>query len=122
MQYQNAQAGYSVEYPSDWTVTESVGQNGEFITTFKLPKEEQAVTVNVLTGEAVVQETPDMPNTRCEQITISGVSGQHCFDTLNFSVSTTFTGHGRQYSLVTVGKHPDETVYQHFLDSFVVTP
>jgi hypothetical protein len=121
-EYQNAQAGYSVQYPSGWAVTESVGQNGEFTSAFKATDSEQGVTVNVLTSEAVVAQTSDMPNTRCQQVTISGLAGLRCFDTLNFSISTTFTGHGRQFSIVTLGKHPDETVYQHFLDSFVVTP
>jgi hypothetical protein len=121
-EYQNAQAGYSAQYPSDWTVTESVGQNGELIIAFKAPAGEQGISVNIPTSEAVVEGSPDIPNTRCQQVTISGFAGLRCFDTLTFNTSTTFTAHGRQYSIVTFGKHLDETVYQHFLDSFTVTP
>lgn len=116
--YQHAQAGYSVEYPADWTVTESAGQ----ITMFVAPNGEQGITVNVQNSEAVAESTPDLPNTRCEPVTVSGLAGQRCFDTLTFTISTTFTGPARQYAIVTFGKQPDEAVYQHFLDSFVVTP
>jgi hypothetical protein len=116
--YQNTQAGYSVQYPSDWAVNESVGPSGEFITTFRAPNDEQGITVNVLKSEAIVEEIPDMPNTRCQQITISELTGLRCFDSLTFSISTTLIGHGRQYAIVAFGKHPDENIYQGFLESF----
>jgi hypothetical protein len=120
--YQNAQAAYSAQYPSDWSVTENVGQNGEYRTTFKAPNDEQSIIVTVLYSDAVREVTPDLPNTRCQQVTVSGRSGQRCLDTLNFSISTTIIADRRQYSIVALGKHPDETLYQRFLDSFMAAP
>ena len=120
--YQNTQAGYSVQYPSDWTVNEIVGKNGELITTFTMPNNQQGITVSVLNGEAVVGEIPDMPNTRCQQVTVSGLSGRRCFDTIASSISTTFSDHGKQFDIVAFGKYPDQDIYQGFLESFNVTP
>jgi len=120
--YTNLQAGYSAKYPADWTVNESVGGNGELVTMFMAPDNAQGLSVNVLNGETIVEESPDMPNTRCRQVTISGASGQRCFDTLAFSLSTTFSGHDKQFAVVSIGKHPDETIYQSFLENFTMNP
>lgn len=120
--YHNTQVGYSAEYPADWTVNESVGVNGELITTFMAPNDGQGIIVSVLNNEAAVEEILDMPNTRCEQVTISGLSGRRCFDTLAFNFSTTFINQGKQYTIASSGKHPDQNIYQHFLESLTVTP
>mgnify|MGYP001388038261 CR=1 FL=1 len=120
--YQNTQAGYSANYPADWTVNESVGINGELITTFMAPNDGQGIVVSILNGEAAAEEIPDMPNTRCQQVTISELSGQRCLDTLAFNFSTTFIDQGKQYTITSSGKHPDENTYQNFLENFSVTP
>jgi hypothetical protein len=120
--YINAQAKYSIQYPEDWTVSESVGINGELITSFIAPNDGQGIVVSVLNSEAAVEEIPDMPNTRCEEITISGSSGRRCFDTLNFSLSTTLVNQGKQYAITSSGKRPDQEIYQHFLESFALIP
>jgi len=120
--YHNTEAGYSASYPADWTVNESVGINGELITTFMEPNNEQGIVVNVPNGEAAVEEIPDMPNIRCQQVTISGLSGRRCLDTLTFNFSTTFIDQGKQYTIASSGKHPDQNIYQRFLDNFTVTP
>jgi hypothetical protein len=120
--YHNTEAGYSAEYPADWTVNESAGINGEFITTFTAPNDGQGIVVSIQNGEAAVEEIPDMPNTRCQPVTISGLSGRRCFDTIASSISTTFLAHGRKYTVTTFGKHLDQNIYQSFLESFTVTP
>ena len=120
--YHNTEAGYSAEYPADWTVNESAGINGEFITTFTAPNDGQGIVVSIQNGEAAVEEIPDMPNTRCQPVTISGLSGRRCFDTIASSISTTFLAHGRQYTVTTFGKHLDQNIDQRFLESFTATP
>ena len=120
--YDNSQAGYSAKYPADWAVNENVGTNGELITMFMASKDGQGIVVSVLNSDAAVEEIPDMPNTRCQQVTISGLSGRRCFDTLTFNFSTTFISQGKQYAIASSGKHPDQDMYQHFLESFAVTP
>jgi hypothetical protein len=120
--YQNTQIGYSAEYPADWTVNESAGINGELITTFMAPTDGQGIVVSILNDEAAVEEIPDMPNTRCQPVTISGYPGRRCFDTVAFSISTTFLGQGKQYAIAAFGKHPDQNIYQRFLESFTLTP
>jgi hypothetical protein len=120
--YLNTQAKYSIKYPEDWTVNENVGVNGELMTTFMAPDNGQGMIVSVLNSDAVVEENPDMPNTRCEEITISGLSGWRCFDTLNFNLSTTFINQGKFYAITSSGKRPDQDIYQHFLESFALIP
>ena len=120
--YHNIEAGYSASYPAGWTVNESVGINGELITTFMEPNNGQGIVVNIPNGEAAVEEIPDMPNIRCQQVTISGLSGRRCLDTLTFNFSTTFIDQGKQYTIASSGKHPDQNIYQRFLDNFTVTP
>lgn len=120
--YDNTQAGYRAQYPADWIVKESIGTNGEFVTTFMAPDNRQGLTVTVLIGKATVEEFPDMPNTRCQAVTVSGFPGQRCLDTLASSISTTFSGNSKQFAIVAIGKKPDQAIYQTFLENFTVTP
>jgi hypothetical protein len=120
--YHNTEAGYRAEYPVDWTVNESTGKNGELITTFTLPDDGQEIVVSIQNGETAGEEIPDMPNTHCQPVTISGLSGRRCLDTIASTTSTTLFGNGKQYTIATFGKHLDQAIYQRFLESFAVTP
>lgn len=120
--YSNTQAGYSAQYPADWTVEESIGVNGELVTIFMAPDNRQGLSVTVLNGETTGGEIPDLPNTRCKPIMISGLPGQRCLDTVASSISTTFSGNNKQFAIVTIGKKPDQNFYQSFLENFTVTP
>jgi hypothetical protein len=120
--YHNTEAGYNAAYPVDWSSNESAGVNGEFVTTFTAPIAGQGIVVSIQNGETAVEEITDMPNTRCQPVTISGFSGRRCFDTLASSISTTFIAQGRQYTIATFGKHSDQNIYQHLLESLTMTP
>ena len=120
--YHNSQAGYSADYPAEWTVNESIGINSGIITTFLSPDAGQGIVVSVLNSDAILEEIPDMPNLRCQQITVSGISARRCLDTIAQSLSTTLLAPGRQYSITSFGKHADQNIYQLFLESFTVTP
>lgn len=116
--YESTQAGYSVKYPSDWTVNESVGKNGELITMFTAPNDEQSIAISVQNSDTLVEEIPDMPNTRCQQVVVGDLSGTRCFDTIAFSITTTFVHQGRVYILAGSSKRLDQNIYQRFLSSF----
>lgn len=120
--YNNVQAGYSAKYPPDWTVNESTGKNGELVTMFTPPGGAQGITVGVLSDANAVEQVPDMPNTRCQQVTIGGLPARRCFDTVASSISATFMSENRLFTIASFGKHPDQNTYQGFLDNFTLTP
>jgi hypothetical protein len=119
--YHNTHAGFDANYPSDWTVNESSGMNSELITRFMAPGNGQGIVVSILNG-APAEAIPDMPNTRCHDVKVSGLSGRYCFDTIAFNFVTTLINQGKQYIIASSGKHPDQNVYQRFLESFSLTP
>jgi hypothetical protein len=121
--YRNDRVGYTVEYPATWKVNERTDSDGAEVTTFSPDPNNDGMSVTVIVrgGEPAGGEIPDMPNTRCQQVTIGRLSGRRCFDTLAFSTSTTLLSQGKQYTIAGSGKHLDQNVYQHFLDSFTVT-
>jgi len=123
--YQNDRAGYTVEYPADWGINERIESDGADVTTFTPPSSTNdgtGLTVIVRNGTSTAGEIPDMPNTRCQQVTVGKLSGTRCFDTIAFSTTTTFVGQGKGYILAGFGKRLDQNIYQHFLDSFAITP
>lgn len=122
LNYDNAQGAYSAQYPPDWIVNESSGANGELITTFTGPGGGPSIMVAVLSGGNDTLQPQDMPNTRCQPVTISGLPGRRCFDTIASSFSTTLLGSGRQYTIATSGHFAQQELYQRFLDHFAVTP
>jgi hypothetical protein len=116
--YRNAQAGYSVAYPPDWKAVEVPGARGEFITKFTPAAGDASIVIAVRPIDPDQQEPIDLPNTRCRIVTVGGLSGVRCFDTISLSGSTTVAGKGKQFIITTTGKRPDENLYQRFLDSF----
>ncbi len=123
--YQNERAGYAIEYPADWEIDEATESDGAEVTTFVPPssnKNGTELTVITRKGTSTAEEIPDMPNTRCRQVTVGKLSGTRCFDTIAFSTMTTFVGQGKIYILVGSGKRLDQNIYQHFLNSFALTP
>ncbi len=120
--YHNQDVGYQVDYPVSWSVTESTDVNSGYVTTFTVPGGGEGIVVSVQTSPTTGEDIPDLPNTHCQEVTVSGLSGRRCLDTLSLSTSTTLFGDGRQYILTSFGKHLDQAVYQRFLESFAVTP
>jgi hypothetical protein len=122
LSHNELRGGYSVQYPPDWTVTESTGAGGEIITTFTAPGGGSKIAVSVLSGGGAAQGPQDMPNTRCQPVTISGAVARRCFDTIAGAYSTTLSTNNRQYTIATSGHFLDQTLYQRFLDSFTLNP
>jgi hypothetical protein len=63
---------------------------------------------------------PDLPNTRCQLVTIGGLSGVQCLDTINFSIVTTFVGSGKTYAVSGSSKRLDQDIYQHVVYSLTL--
>jgi hypothetical protein len=116
--YRNEQAGYSVEYPAGWTASEQDWGNGTSSVTFA-PGGGSSITIVTQAGE-IPLEADELPNTRCQEITVGGLPARRCTDTLSFTTSTTVVGQGKTYIITTSSKHMDEDIYQHVLDSFTI--
>ncbi len=119
--YNNAQTGYTVEYPMGWTMDEQVNEDGSNVTTFTPPDGQAFISVAVQTAPPDQTEPPepsDLPNTRCRQVKIGPAFGARCFDTLAFSTTTTLWYEKVIYTIATSGKGLDQSVYDHLVDSF----
>jgi hypothetical protein len=120
--YHSDRLGYTVDYPATWKIGEHVDPDGADVTTFSPSPDTDGtgVTAIIRNGEPADQEIPDMPNTRCQQVTVGELSGTRCFDTIAFSTTTTFVSQGRVYILASSGKRLDQNIYQRFLSSFTI--
>jgi hypothetical protein len=118
--YRNERAGYTIDYPAAWAINERIDSDGADVTTFSPDDSGMSVTVIVQNVEPVDQETPDLPNTRCQQMTVGTLSGTQCIDTISFSMTTTLMLEGKAYILVGSGKRLDQDIYQRFLDGFTI--
>jgi hypothetical protein len=76
--------------------------------------------VLVQSGEVAGAGNSDIPSTRCEQVTVGGLTGTRCFDTINFATSTTVAANGQTFTIAVLGKRIDENVYNQFLLGFQI--
>jgi hypothetical protein len=120
--YQNPQAGYSAEYPADWTVSEQVGEESTIVTTFSPPDGSAGIMVMVQSGEFGATGNSDIPNTRCEEIQIGELTGTRCFDAINAAISTTVIANGKTFTIAALGKRLDESLYDRFSSSLRINP
>jgi hypothetical protein len=116
--YRSAQGGFHVDYPADWTASERGDAGSTLTTTFAPPGGGAGIAVIVRPG-GPVEDNSDIPNVRCRSVTIGGLSGKRCLDTIAFSVSTTLVGQDKIYMIVASTKRADQNVYQRLLESFV---
>lgn len=121
--YQNEPAGYRVDYPADWTVRELADANGVLSTAFRPAGRGACITLTVpLHGpDGPAEAVSDIPNTYCRQVSVGGLDGTTCLDTLSMSRSTVLIGQDRTYTIATFGKRLDHGVYQRFLEGFSIT-
>jgi hypothetical protein len=118
--YPSEAGGYTVEYPAGWTVSEQAGSDGSVVTIFTSADNSAGISVIVQSGEFAAGGNSDIPNTRCQLVTVSGWPATRCFDTVSFSTSTTFVINDRLFILAALGKRIDESIYNHFLTTFQV--
>jgi hypothetical protein len=120
--YHSEQAGYSTEYPSDWMVSEQLGEDGSIVTNFSSSDGSAGIMVLVQSGEFGGAGSSDLPNTRCEEVTLGGQTGTRCIDTLSFGISTAIVNRGKTYIISSTSKRLDPTIYDRFLASFQFSP
>jgi hypothetical protein len=118
--YRDDQAGYSIAYPPDWTAREQSRGNGSSVVTFTPDSGRPGVMVIVQDGVPNAAEPSDLPNTRCQQVTIGGLAGTRCLDTISFSIATTLVGQTKTYIITTSGKNADKQIYQSVVNSFAL--
>jgi hypothetical protein len=117
--YRSDRAGYSVDYPSVWTANERDDTDGS-ITTVLAPTGGGA-GISIITRFGVPSvDSNDIPNTRCQEVTIGGLSGTSCVDTIALTISTTLVGLGKTFN-ISAGKGVPRDTYQHMLNSFSPT-
>jgi hypothetical protein len=117
--YRSEPAGYRVEYPAGWTVSEQTLPGGTFLTTFT-PADGSGIAVSVQPGE--ILPANDLPNTRCEQVTIGGLAGTRCLDTLGQSTAITLVGQGKTFTIIAEGKRVEAQILQRLLNTFAPIP
>lgn len=117
--YRSAQAGYSVEYPAGWATSERAEADGRVATTFRPANGGAGVVITMRPGGAPA-DSADLPNTRCQAVTVGGVRGTRCLDTISSSVVTTLADQGRTFTIAAPGRGLDPAIYQRVLASFAL--
>jgi hypothetical protein len=105
-----------VEYPADWTVGEQAKPDGSVVTTFSAASGGPMIVVTTMPGQIASEN--DLPNTRCEPVTIGGLPGTRCLDTISRSTAITLVGQGKTFTIVAAAKHLDAQIFKRFLDHF----
>jgi hypothetical protein len=119
--YRSDQAGYTAEYPKEWSVEEQGGTNGtarSIVTTFRPTDGGARIIVTTLIQTPDQAEPLDMPNTHCQQVQGNRGIATRCLDTISRATSTTIVAQGKTYTIASAGKDMNQTIYQHILDSF----
>ena len=102
------QAGYTVEYPAEWSV-----DFGDSTTHFTSPSGRVGIVITVDDGVAT-----DAPEAPCSAVTVAGLPALSCEDILTFSVWTSIIDGGRTVTIATSAKNYDARAYAHVVDSF----
>ncbi len=84
--YHSAAGGYTIAVPGDWLVQETADAAGASVTT--LASDTQGIVVRAGAGG----EAGDLPNTLCRSVTVGGLLGSQCTDTLSRGVAITLDG------------------------------
>jgi hypothetical protein len=108
--YRNEEAGYSVEYPADW----SVDLDGQ-LTRFTSPSGRVGISIGVSAPDDTVLDTAS-----CEPVIVAEIETQTCQDILTFSVWTTVVSRDKAYTVATSAKNYDPQPYAHAVKSFRV--
>jgi len=119
--YHSIQGGFQVDYPASWTASERSDASGTLTTTFAPPGGGAGVAV-IVRPRSQEEDNSDIPNVHCGAVTIGGLSGKRCLDTIAFNISTTLAGQDTTYTITASTKRADQNIYQRLLESFVAAP
>ncbi len=115
--YRNEEAGYAVDYPAGWRVTQRQEADGAVVTVFG-PEHDGGAGISVQAAGPQGLSAAQLPNTRCHPVSTAQLAGTQCFDTIAFSTITTLTVPGRTYVIIARGRRSDPEIYQRFVSSF----
>jgi hypothetical protein len=115
--YRSAQAGYRVDYPAGWMASERSEADGRRVTTFQPVAGGVGITVIAQPG-GTAADNADLPNTRCQPVSVGGLSGTRCFDTIAMTTTTILMSQNTTFLIVAPGRRLDQQIYQRFLESF----
>lgn len=115
--YRNTHKGYTLRYPSSWTVNERSAADGSLTTVFAPRHGGGNITVTVIPAGPDGPQISDVPNGHCQPITNdSGLAGMRCFDTLSFNTYTVYFGPSATYRISTTQR--SSKVYERLVQSF----
>jgi hypothetical protein len=86
------------------------------VTTFSAAGGGPIIVVTTVPGQVASEN--DLPNTRCEQVTIGGLPGTRCFDTISRSTAITLVGQAKTFTIAAAAKHLEAQIFERFLDHF----
>lgn len=116
--YQSDRGGFRLNYPIGWTVTEQVADDGTSITTFSSGAGYGVIVIasSISSGQTAPS---DLPNMHCQAVTVDGLPGTRCTDSIASTTSTTLVSQGKYYGISTNRKGAQQ-IYQRLIDSFTV--
>jgi hypothetical protein len=115
--YRSERGGFSVEFPTTWTIEERFDAHGALVTLLRPPG---GTTISIVsqTDMSLDQDDTDLPNTHCKNVQVAGLPGRTCLDTISFNVSTTLVASGKTYLITSGRKQSDRRLYDRILASF----
>ncbi|MGI9146598.1 MAG: hypothetical protein ACR2IK_08660 [Chloroflexota bacterium] len=113
--YHSLSGAFTVAFPPDWSVQDNVDDRGATMVALASGDGASAIAVRAAAGGA---DNADLPNTLCSTVTVAGLIGSRCIDTLGRSLVVTLNGGSSDYQLVTA-RRGDSSVFEQVLASFV---
>jgi hypothetical protein len=109
--------GYRLRYPPGWRVKESTGTGGPVLSL--LAPRGAGISV-LVTFTPPPERASNAPNTACRPVTVAGLAGSRCLDTVAKVVTTTLKGQERWYVLTASLRRPAAPAgaYDRVLASF----
>jgi hypothetical protein len=114
--YHSDRAGFSIAVPDGWTIQEGAEADGRPKVTLQSADGSAAMAVSV--GDPMAAAA-DLPNTFCGPLSVGGLDGTRCVDTLSGSVVVTVTTAGATFQFVT-GRRVDRALFEQVLSTFVL--
>jgi hypothetical protein len=110
--------GFSVAVPVDWVASAQTRVDGADVINLAAPDNTSGVMI-VVQPSADATSANDLPNTRCQPITVGGQPATRCMDTLSFASSTiSVQVSDRLYQIIGSELRLGPDVYQAMLASF----
>jgi hypothetical protein len=115
--YHSEIGGFSLSVPVDWVPSVQPGLDGPEVISLTAPDNLAGVMI-VVQPTADASPADDLPNTRCQPITLGGQPATRCLDTLSFSSTIWVAVGDRLYQILASERRLGPDVYQTLLASF----